>query len=136
MRMDDSDEIVGNHLARIVAQARAILEQASLAGPSTVELWLVLPHAPSPDDCAKLFALGAHAIAIDWWCQPLIQAARAGTLSADALHEQAHRLLKPSMNRLAGLTSSYGLAHPSELERAHLGTTDHRLAERIGLTAV
>ncbi len=136
LRMDDSDEIVGNHLARIVAQARALLEQASLSGPSTVALWLVLPNAPTPDDCAKLFALGANAIAIDWWCQPLIPAAHGGTLSAEALREQASRLIKPRMNRLAGLTSSYGLVQPGELDRSCLGTTDHRLAEQIGLTAI
>lgn len=141
LRMDDSDEIVGNHLARIVANAKAIIDAAAEQPDQAVRLWLVLPYEPTPTDCAKLFALGASAIAIDWWCQPLIRMAldnaeRGRSLPVDTFAIRAEEFLKPRMNRLAGLTSSYGLARPSELDRSYLGTTDHGLAEQIGLTPI
>lgn len=141
LRMDDSDEIVGRHLARVVAQTKSIIDSAAERPHDAVRLWLVLPYEPTPTDCIKLFALGASAIAIDWWCQPLIRAAlddvaRGGSMSAGAFQQQAQRLLKPRMDKLAGLTSSYGLTRPDGLNPSHLGTADHSLAQQIGLTPI
>lgn len=68
LRLDqlDLDDLV---LAALTRRARQMIDAS--ANPS-LPLWVV-PGEISPDDAVKLTALGANAIAIDAWCDPLVQ---------------------------------------------------------------
>ncbi|OUW77932.1 MAG: hypothetical protein CBD74_11785 [Saprospirales bacterium TMED214] len=65
-------ELSGLELAHCVKQTRAIMDEQQC---EHLPLWVV-PGAISAADAAKLIALGANAVAIDSWCQELINEVR------------------------------------------------------------
>jgi len=136
LRMDDSDELQGMRLATTVVAVRQLVD----AHCPHARLWVVPPDRPTPDDCAKLYALGANAVAIDWWCQPLIaNAPSAGSWQAvesDATNPflaTAKELLYPLFERVAGLLQSCGVQHASNLTRKHLVSSDPTIAKQLGI---
>ncbi len=69
LRLDEVD-LEGLQLAALTCRARSLMKQA---GGKHLPLWIV-PGNITPDDAAKLVALGADGIGIDSWCDSLIEA--------------------------------------------------------------
>ena len=71
------DEVAldGLQLAALTRRARQLMSQSDA---SELPLWIV-PGDVTPDDAAKLIALGADAIGVDSWCDPFIDAAYTST---------------------------------------------------------
>ncbi|QDS95134.1 hypothetical protein FF011L_39210 [Roseimaritima multifibrata] len=122
LRLDDSDELREERLTSLLLKAT---EQLSRQSDNT-DLWVVPPDAPTPDDCVKMFALGVQAVAIDWWCQPLITQAMQteGSMDRSSLANpylaQAEELLRTPFERVAGLIQSCGADHAGALSPKHL----------------
>jgi hypothetical protein len=70
LRLDELD-LDGLQLAAITRRTRQLVD---LQGLAALPLWIV-PGEITPDDAAKLVALGASAVAIDSWCAPIIEEA-------------------------------------------------------------
>lgn len=64
----DQPELEGIQLAALVRRTRSLMDEA---GCNELPLWIV-PGEVSARDVAKLIALGASAVAIDSWCNPLV----------------------------------------------------------------
>ncbi|WP_153555290.1 hypothetical protein [Roseimaritima sediminicola] len=135
LRMDDSDEFSGIRLASVIAAALDVIRTHHRA----TRLWVVPPCEPTPDDCVKMLALGVEAVAVDWWCQPLINAAiqQGGTLT-DApaqLREHVLDILSERMERMVGLIHSCGASGPAELRPSHLYSPSTTIARRLGISS-
>ncbi len=78
----NDDSLSGLQVAALTRRARKMMNEA---GATSVPLWVV-PGEITPDDAVKLIALGASAIAVDSWCDPLI------TESAQRQHASVARL--------------------------------------------
>ncbi|MEM0925588.1 MAG: hypothetical protein AAGJ83_06090 [Planctomycetota bacterium] len=130
LRMDQP-EWEGIRLASVIRTAKAFLAAHS---KRRRPLWIV-PGAVSSRDVAKLIALGADAVAIDHWCNPLI-ASLSGvggpSLGPVSLHEipaLAAEHLWPRIDEATGLISSIlGRDDPT------LGTYESDWAETSGAT--
>lgn len=111
VRMDEN-EYEGLQLAAFVSRARAILVEKELPN---LPLWIV-PGPVTPDDVVKLVALGATAVAVDAWCEPLIQ--QLETIALESIVRGNHetdqtdietmvsRHLWDDIDRVIGLLSS------------------------------
>ncbi len=71
LRLDEI-QLDGLELATLTHRMRVMMDQQHC---ESLPLWVV-PGAITPDDAVKLVALGASAIAIDSWCNPLIDLTR------------------------------------------------------------
>ncbi|TWU36560.1 hypothetical protein Q31b_48410 [Novipirellula aureliae] len=68
LRLDELS-VEGLQLAEILCRTRQLLDQC---GGEAIPLWVV-PGEISPDDAVKLVAMGASAVAIDAWCNELLE---------------------------------------------------------------
>jgi hypothetical protein len=68
----------GLELAAITTYARRLINEV---GSADLPLWIV-PGSIVPDDAAKLITLGATAVAIDTWCESLLEVALGKNPSA------------------------------------------------------
>ncbi|MCO8121570.1 hypothetical protein NHH03_07470 [Stieleria sp. TO1_6] len=133
LRMDQS-ELEGLQLAGLVRRARELMIQHE-AGEKP--LWIV-PGPVSTRDIAKLIALGATAVAIDSWCQPLVEmlqeAAPGERYDRQLIHELpalVSQHLWEDIDRVIGILSSFAPGmKPSQL----LGTFHPRWAKACGAT--
>lgn len=108
LRLDEV-EVQGKYLAGAICGAKKLLRDNDA---SDLPLWIV-PGAVTADDIAKMIALGVSAVAIDAWCEPLLDAAIeatpvsryrvAPTIDAHAL---AAEYLQKDLERVIGLTST------------------------------
>ena len=90
-----AEEFEGLQLAGIVRQCRELMRSH---GADELPLWIV-PGEVTPNDVAKLIALGASAVAIDAWCNPLVN------LIVQSLNDsQYHR---PSRQTIQALVSEH-----------------------------
>ena len=89
-------------LAALTRRARQLMNAAS---GNKIPMWIV-PGPITPDDAVKLVALGANAIGIDSWCNPLLESANADSghyqqnIDVDELAEEA---LEERIERFSGL---------------------------------
>lgn len=68
LRLDELP-LDGLQLASVICHARQLIDQA---GREEFPLWVV-PGEITPDDAVKLIACGASAVAIDEWCNPIVE---------------------------------------------------------------
>ncbi len=120
----DQEHLEGLQLAALTRRARKMMDGA---GATSVPLWVV-PGDITADDAVKLIALGASAVAVDGWCNPLISeaaerqratAAQLGYLPANPgdetyLRQLAHYQLAGRIDRFRGLGQSLLQAPPDE----------------------
>lgn len=89
-------------LAALTRRARQLMNAAN---GKKIPLWIV-PGPITPDDAVKLVALGANAIGIDSWCNPLLESADSDSghyqqrVDVDELAEEA---LEGRIERFSGL---------------------------------
>lgn len=128
----DQGEIEGIQLAALVHRARDLMDQHRSAG---IPLWVV-PGQISPRDAAKLIALGASAVAIDAWCNPLIDLLQEKVRESRydrSIHEQvpalAAQYLWDAIDHVIGLVSS---VDPQATVAQSLGTYHPRWAKACG----
>ncbi len=86
LRLDDLP-LSGLQLAQITRHARQLVDQASARG---FPLWVV-PGEITADDAAKLVACGASAVAIDGWCNQIIEQLTGEDQRSAAHGYAAHR---------------------------------------------
>ncbi len=142
LRADDN-RISGLMLAAMTRRARQWMKHERVAD---MPLWIV-PGEISADDAAKLVALGASGVAIDHWCDPIINqatdatdhssAARLGYKSIRSSQEAVlvdlvHYHLDDAMVRFKGLSDAMS-SLPSE-ER--IGTFDAAWSKALGVRQV
>ncbi|TWU63363.1 hypothetical protein [Crateriforma conspicua] len=136
----DRFHLTGIQLAKLIQKTRRIIDDRHSA---TLPLWIV-PGPITADDAAKLIALGASAVAIDAWCQPLREedfrppasaAARLGFTDNKTPSAQSHidaiaaTHLRASIERFTGMLLSTLDGSVSE----RLGTFDQAWAETLGV---
>ena len=140
LRMDDM-QLDGLQLAKLVRNTRH--EMYENDSPN-MPLWIV-PGKVTPDDVVKLIQLGATAVAIDAWCDELIQEAEEATaghtqprfthrtepvsIDPQYLRDLAEFRLQPKVARIMGL--GYSLGRVAKAER--LGTFDATWASELGV---
>lgn len=139
LRCDD-DCLDGLGLATITHRVRRSMDQS---GASKVPLWIV-PGIVSPDDVVKLMSLGAAGVAIDHWCNPLVDqvghvlepstAQRLGYSSPASSREAQFRVMVTEalgelIERFEGLTDSL-LSLPAD---QRLATLEATWAKRFGI---
>jgi len=131
VRLDEVD-LDGKQLARQVHRVRRLIDESD---GDPVPLWIV-PGPVSPDDVAKLVALGASAVAIDHWCVPLIErlenelaALPFDRHSVIDIESMAAESLWQPLDRVVGLLSSFP---PDQNPTALLGTFDPGWADACG----
>jgi len=121
----DELAIDGLRLARLVQQARTLIEQC---GSETLPLWIV-PGEITPDDAAKLIHLGASAVAIDSWGQVALEevqqweqqissgsTARLRRTDRQTVQRIASQSLQPKIDRFRGVNATlFGIAGPTSL---------------------
>jgi hypothetical protein len=132
LRLDEV-ALEGLQLAALTRRARQLMKQA---GAKQLPLWIV-PGDITPDDAAKLVALGADGIGIDAWCDPLIDLSLVSTDSYGyARRPNVEELVEdnlPSMiERFAGLYLS--LQRVPKKER--LGSFSATWAKTLGVLAL
>ena len=95
------DEVAldGLQLAALTRRARHFMNEA---GGKKLPLWLV-PGEISADDAVKLVALGASAIGIDSWCDPLLQECQPSGYSRPPVEEIVYNGLTSRIDRFTGL---------------------------------
>lgn len=86
----------GLQLAALTRRARRIITRSD-AGE--LPLWLV-PGSVSPVDAVKLLALGATAIAVDSWCDPLIKPTLELRTESGSAFPPSVAMLRPQIQRL------------------------------------
>ncbi|MEO1616774.1 MAG: hypothetical protein AAFV88_13030 [Planctomycetota bacterium] len=124
----DAVEFDGLSLAKLVRDARRFLDEKSR---SFRPLWVV-PGKISVRDAVKLFALGANAVAIDRWCEPMVETLRElGQRSYHSVpqHEvsaMAIDHLWPCIDETLGLLSSV-----AKRDDGVLGSYDSRWADEL-----
>ncbi|MEL6110257.1 MAG: hypothetical protein AAFU85_29975 [Planctomycetota bacterium] len=121
LRLDEA-EVQGKYLAGALCGAKKLLRDN---GAAELPLWVV-PGAVTADDIAKMIALGAAGVAIDAWCEPLIDAVieatpvsryrAAPSIDASALVSE---YLGKSLERVTGLVSTI---EPDQTPRQLLGS--------------
>ena len=125
-------EIEGIQLAALVYHAR---QRMITNGVDDLPLWVV-PGEITPRDVAKLIALGANAVAIDSWCNPLVEMTqqhlpmsrydRSSSVDVSAL---ASEHLWDEIDQVIGLTSSLTVGASTE---QLLGSFHPRWAQACG----
>ena len=130
----DQPEIEGIQLAALVHRARGLMDEHGFA---ETPLWIV-PGEITSRDAAKLIALGASAVAIDAWCNPLVDilqesvpTSRYDRLSLQEIPGIASRHLWDDIDHVVGLVSSIS---PNETAAQSLGTYHPRWAKVCGAT--
>lgn len=128
----DQPEIEGIQLAALVHRARELMNQRLSAD---TPLWIV-PGEISPRDAAKLIALGASAVAIDAWCNPLIDLLQDTIRESRYDHSVFQQIpalaaehLWDDIDRVIGLVSSIT---PQATPAQTLGTYHPRWAKACG----
>lgn len=89
-------------LAALTRRARQLMNTAK---GKKIPLWIV-PGPVTPDDAVKLVALGANAIGIDSWCNPLLESADTGSghyQQSSDVEELAEEALEERIERFSGL---------------------------------
>ena len=140
LRMDDM-QLDGLQLARFVQLAR---QEMNATGSPDMPLWIV-PGQVTADDVLKLIQLGATAVAIDAWCDDLIEEAEEATagnspnkftdtteaISIDSqyLRDLAKYRIGPKISRIIGLAFSLGRVAKAD----RLGTFDATWASELGV---
>ena len=134
LQMDQS-RLEPLQLAGLTRTARRLMKAAQSPRPP---LWVV-PGPITPDDAAKLIALGASAVAIDDWCDPLVDGVLnnggQGTYSAFGYNDVlrlVHAELSHRIDRVAGLVSSIARIPRSE----RLGTFSATWAKTLNIPAL
>jgi hypothetical protein len=134
-------QLDGLQLAKVVQYAR---QEMNDAGCPDVPLWIV-PGKVTADDVVKLMQLGAGAVAIDAWCDELIEEAEKATIgnalseltptpeaiSIDPqyLRDLADYRLRPKISRVMGLGFSLGRVAKAD----RLGSFDATWASELGV---
>tara|TARA_R110002049_G_scaffold4601_5_gene32088 strand:+ start:130502 stop:131641 length:1140 start_codon:yes stop_codon:yes gene_type:complete len=134
-------QLDGLSLAKLVQHAR---QEMNHAGRPDMPLWIV-PGDVKADDVVKLIALGASAVAIDTWCEAVIEEAEQATSGHDGyqaatatqtkaidskyLRELAEYRLRPLIDRVLGL--GFSLSRVTKAER--LGSFDSTWAAELGV---
>ena len=128
----DQPETDGIQLAALVHRSRTLMDEAGFA---ETPLWIV-PGEVTPRDVVKLIALGASAVAIDAWCNPLaellqetIPTSRYERHSPSNIPTLASQHLWDDIDQVIGLLSSIPPASP--LAQC-LGTYHPRWAKACG----
>ena len=95
------DEVAldGLQLAALTRRARHFMNEA---GGKKLPLWLV-PGQISADDAVKLVALGASAIGIDSWCDPLLHQCQPSGYSRPPVENIVYEGLTSRIDRFTGL---------------------------------
>lgn len=144
LRLDDN-ELDGLRMAELVLAARRLVD----ARQDRIAVW-VAPGRVSADDAAKLVALGADAVAVDSWCEPIIEMARrqltaasrmgyAAAITGDEEHlnEASEQVLSPPIERFNGLRWSMraggSIAAAGDADPPLLGSFDQQWADRLGI---
>ena len=139
----DQISLDGLQLAALTKRTRDLMDHA---GASGVPLWVV-PGEISADDAVKLIALGAAAIGVDAWCDPLLTdtvhrrhadaAARLGyhanvPIDKPALAQAVESRLAVRVERFRGLRQSLQYARSDQ----QLGTFSSSWAKLLDVVAV
>lgn len=130
----DQPEIEGIQLAALVRRARMLIDEG---GFTDMPLWVV-PGEVSSRDVAKLMALGASAVAIDCWCNPLIDflleslpTSRYDRSSLNEIPAVASQHLWDDINSVIGFASTIS---PYTSAAQRLGTYHPRWAKACGVS--
>jgi hypothetical protein len=128
LRMDQP-ELDGIQLAALVRRARTHMDAS---GFTDTPLWVV-PGDLSPRDAAKLISLGAAAVAIDAWCNPMVEilaesltTSRYDRTTLDEIPAFASQRLWDDIDHVIGLVSSIS---PDSTPLERLGTYHPRWAK-------
>ncbi len=140
LRLDDV-QLSGMQLAHVTVLARQMISDSPI--PET-PLWIV-PGPITPDDAAKLLALGASAIAIDDWCSEIIEAAvhsqptsqsfagyHSPGVDGTLVKQLIRSRLLPKIERFKGLCASMQLIAANQ----RLACLSKRWAKATGLPAL
>lgn len=137
LRLDELP-LDGLQLVLAVRTARRLMDQA---GAEELPLWIV-PGDVTPDDAVKLVACGASAVAVDHWCNELIEAvAEDGQQSSGYgvprvnpafVQEWIEDNLSDQIDRFCGLSHALRTT-PREQS---LGSLDPAWADALGITKV
>lgn len=139
LRLDDI-QLSGLQLAEVTVLARQMIDSHA----HSVPLWVV-PGPITADDAAKLLALGASAIAIDSWCDEVVneasQAHQAASSTAGytsvgvddtVVQHKIEQDLSPKIERFKGLcTSMQSIPHDQRL-----ACLSGRWAKALGIPAL
>lgn len=108
LRMDRT-ELEPLQLAALTRRARRLMK---VGDAGKLPLWVV-PGPITPDDAAKLVALGAAGVAIDHWCAPLVEevlesggGSPYSTFGYSNVAQMAEYALTNPIDRFAGLRAS------------------------------
>lgn len=125
-------ELEGIQLAALVRRARRLMDEHGSEGKP---LWVV-PGEITSRDAAKLIALGASAVAIDSWCNPLAEflleslpASRYDRTAFNEIPAVASQHLWDDIDRVIGLVSAIS---PQATIGQRLGTYHSRWAKACG----
>ena len=99
----DQISLDGLQLAGLTRHARTLMNENAAA---EMPLWIV-PGAVSADDAVKLIALGASAIAIDSWCNPLRDLLTEQKTSSAAPRPRYPSQTKTNLNELVQLVDQH-----------------------------
>ena len=141
LRLDDCGALTAAETAQLVVLARQRI--ARQGREADFPLWIVPPVDPTADDCVKLIALGATAVAVDAWCNALLMPtvgdrttawsdAALGPLKPSSVTDPLEHI-GPDLDRLAGLIHSCGVTTAASLHGGHLTTADQHLAVQLGI---
>lgn len=130
----DQPEFEGIQIAAFVRKAREVMIQK---GHADLPLWIV-PGDITPADVAKLIALGASAVAIDRWCDRLVDAIHQADpnprYDRSIFHELpdlAARMLWNDIDTVLGWVSAIT---PDSTVPQRLGTFHPRWAQACGVS--
>ena len=124
-------------VAAVTLRSRCCLDNAD---GKDLPLWIAAKDV-SPEDAAKLIALGASAVAIDGWCDRFLleleehqsqqpKYSSSGPSVESMIYEWAENDLQAAITRVSGLVNSMRYVDPSQ----RLGSYDRRWVETLGIT--